>query len=72
VGERKRIDDFLDEKRIALIGASTNPEAFSRYAMKALVEHGIRVVPVHPTAAEIAGEKAFTSIGDVEPNVERR
>ncbi len=68
--ERARIDAFLASKRIALIGASSDPQAFSRYVMKALVEHGIRVVPVHPSAGEIAGEPAFATIGEVRPSVD--
>jgi len=68
--ERARIDAFLACKRIALVGASTHPEDFSRAVMRALRERGAVVVPVHPTASDIEGQRAFTTVAEVQPPVE--
>lgn len=68
--ERHRIDAFLASRRIALVGASTRPDAFSRQVMRDLVARGVDVVPVNPAADEIEGRRAFARVQDVSPPVE--
>lgn len=68
--ERQRIDDFLAARRIALVGASTDASSFSRAVLNELIAHGIDVVPVHPSASEIAGRRAFPNVAAIEPAVE--
>ena len=70
-------DDFLrqilDEvKTIAMVGASTNWNRPSYFAMKYLQRKGFRVIPVNPRAAgeELLGERIVENleaiIGDVD------
>ena len=51
------IADLLDEARtIAMIGASDRPDRASNGVMRALQDHGYRVIPVNPN---ITGEHLF-------------
>jgi predicted CoA-binding protein len=54
-------------KTIAMVGASTNWNRPSYFAMKYLQDKGFRVIPVNPAAAgqEILGEKVYASVRDV-------
>lgn len=56
---------FLDSQRIALVETSPNSMDFSRYVFKALRNRGLDVIPVHPWAQEIAGQKAYKSVRDI-------
>ena len=40
---------------VVVLGASPKPERYSNQAVRALVEHGHRVIPVHPLLKKIAG-----------------
>ena len=42
-------------ERVAIIGASDNPERYSHKALLLLRQHGHEVVPVHPKLSEIEG-----------------
>ncbi len=50
--------------RIALIGASTNPARPSHDVLVSLVRRGWDVVPVTPTAEEVAGIRAYPTLAD--------
>ena len=50
---------------VAVIGASTNPAKFGNRAVRAFASRGYHVFPVHPTAATVAGHRAYRSIRDV-------
>ncbi|MCW5576049.1 MAG: CoA-binding protein, partial [Burkholderiales bacterium] len=49
-------------KPIAVVGLSPNASRPSHGVSKALQEFGFRVIPVHPAATEILGEKAYPSL----------
>lgn len=55
----KNIEDFLINKEIAVIGASTNKKKFGNIIMRSLKEKGFDVFPVNPSADEIEGVKCF-------------
>ena len=63
------IRQFLDEKRIAIIGASRHPKEFSRSLMAELQRRGVDVVPVNLHAPEIDGVACARSILEVTPKV---
>jgi predicted CoA-binding protein len=46
------IEDFLAQKRIALVGLSRQPKDFSVMLFEELCRRGYDVVPVNPGAAE--------------------
>ena len=67
---RERIDDFLSQKRIAMVGVSRNWKDFSRVLFRDLKKHGYDMVPVHPEADEIEELKCFSQLQDVSPPVD--
>lgn len=52
-------------RTIAVIGASADRRKYGNKAVRAFRQQGFTVYPVHPTAAEIEGLRAFHSIRDV-------
>lgn len=52
-------------KTIAVVGLSPNPERPSHRIARRLQEWNYRVVPVHPAASEVLGEKAYARVADV-------
>jgi predicted CoA-binding protein len=62
-----RARDFMQARRIALVGASRQEKDFSRAVMRELLGRGHDVVPVNPGAAEVEGRRAFARVADVDP-----
>ena len=52
-------------KTIAVVGLSPNPDRPSYGVSRALQGFGYRVIPVHPAAREILGEKAYPRLADI-------
>ncbi len=52
-------------KVVAVIGASRHREKFGNRAVRAFVDAGYTVVPIHPHEVEIEGLKAYPSVLDV-------
>ncbi len=49
---------------VAIIGASADRRKFGNKALRAFRAQGYTVVPIHPTATEVEGEKAYASVLD--------
>ena len=64
------IDDFLAQKRIAMVGISRDPDNFSVKLFQELSRRGYDVVPVNPNAAEVQERRCFANVQDIEPPVE--
>lgn len=64
------IQEFLSQKRIAMVGVSRNPKDFSASLFREFVKRGYDVVPVNPKAEEVLGRRAFARVGDVQPAVD--
>ncbi len=64
---REEIDGFLQEKRIAMAGVSTNAKHFSRVLFRDLQARGYDTIPVNPRAEEIEGCRCYRSVRDVVP-----
>lgn len=54
---------------VVVLGASPKPERYSNKAVRALVEHGHRVIPVHPLLKEIAGVPAVPGLTQITDTV---
>ncbi|MEQ1772860.1 MAG: CoA-binding protein [Burkholderiales bacterium] len=52
-------------KNIAVVGLSPNPDRPSYGVSAAMQGFGFRVIPVHPAAKEILGEKVYPSLAAV-------
>ena len=61
-----RIIQILKQsKTIAVVGMSKNPSKAAHRIPKYLKDVGYRVIPVNPTADEILGEKAYSSLEEI-------
>ncbi len=56
----------MAEKSVAVLGASNKHDRYSNKAVRLLLEHGYRVIPVHPALTEIEGLPVAASLSDVE------
>jgi len=60
------IRDLLREaKTIAVVGCSPKPERTSHWITAFLLERGYRVIPVHPKAETILGQKVYPTLADI-------
>lgn len=64
------LDDAVDlalagARRIAMVGASDDPDRESRGVMAALLERGYDVVPVNPTTSEVLGVATHPDLASV-------
>jgi len=50
---------------IAMVGLSTNPNKDSHMVAKFLIDQGFRVIPVHPKADQILGQKVYRKVTDI-------
>jgi predicted CoA-binding protein len=57
-------------KTIAVVGLSPNAARPSYGVAKAMQDFGFRVIPVHPAAREILGEKVYPSLKDIPEKID--
>ncbi len=65
----KIIEDFLQDKEIAVIGASANKKKFGNIILRYLVARGFNVFPVNPVVKEIEGINCFPDTKSLPSNV---
>ena len=63
-------NDFLGQRRIALVGVSRDPRDLSRTLFRELRGRGYDVVPVHPTLDSADGVPCARRLQDVQPPVD--
>jgi uncharacterized protein len=64
------VEDFLAQKRIAMVGVSRSPADFSISLFQELSKRGYDMVPVNPNAKEVLRRKCFACVQDIEPPVD--
>ena len=62
-------NEFLAERRLAVVGVSRDPKDFSRGLFRELLRRGYDVVPVNPAGGEIEGRPCAAGVQDVAPPV---
>jgi len=67
---RDEIDDFLRQKRLALVGVSRTESDFTRLLFRDFVRRGYDAVPVNPASEAIDGRPCFHRVQDVTPPVD--
>jgi len=65
----ERIQEFLGQRRLAIVGVSQQPQDFSRTLFREFRSRGYDVVPVNPAAREIEGQPCFASVREIQPPV---
>jgi uncharacterized protein len=58
----KSVQDFLEPKKLVVIGVSRKKNEFSRMAYVFLKNNGYQVFPINPNASEIEGDKCYSDI----------
>ena len=58
-------------KTVAVVGLSRELGKDSHRVSAYLQSHGFRIIPVNPFADEILGEKSYTSLLDIPPEVQK-
>ena len=66
----ERIQDFLGQKRFAIVGVSRQPKDFSRVLLREFRQKGFDPVPVNPEAREMEGVPCFARLQEIEPPVD--
>jgi uncharacterized protein len=67
---RELIDNFLEQRRIAMVGVSRDPSSFSIVLFRELSRRGYDVIPVNPHAVQLEGRSCFARVQDIHPPVE--
>ena len=58
------------DHQVAVLGASRKQERYSNRAVRALTQHGYRVVPVNPAHEDVEGLAAASSLAEVSGTVD--
>lgn len=61
----KEIDELLGLKTWAVVGLSNNSERAAYKVAKVLIEKGHTVIPVHPKAETVHGQKGYTKLAEI-------
>lgn len=59
-----------ERQTVVVLGASPKPERYSNKAVRLLLEHGHRVVPVHPAITEIESLPVIRALEHIEDPVD--
>lgn len=67
---REAAQDFLAQKRIAVVGVSRDSKQAGNFVFRKLRDLGYDVFPVNPHASEVEGTHCFQDVGEVRGGVE--
>jgi len=65
-----KIQEFMQAKRLAIVGVSHNPQKFGTAAYIELRTRGLEVYGVNPTLDTVAGDKCYASLAEVTDKVD--
>lgn len=66
---RAAVEEFLEQKTLAVVGVSRSGKKFGNAAARELRKKGYRVIPVHPVADEIDGERCYANLRELPEQV---
>jgi len=66
----EQVYDFLEVRRLAIVGVSRNPKDFSRMLMREFIDRRYEAIPVNPKAPDIDGFPCYRNVGEIDPVVE--
>ena len=61
---------LINARTIAVVGLSPKPARDSNMVARYLKDHGYRIIPVRPAQKEILGEKAYSSLDDIDESMD--
>lgn len=65
MSEQERIGQFLNASTFAVVGASPRRHKYGNKVLRALIDDGRDVVPIHPAVDEVEGLQAYRSLLDL-------
>ncbi len=66
---RRTVDEFMKQKNLALVGASSGGKKFGNTILREMSEKGYAMHPVHPTARNIDGMQCRSRLADLPEEV---
>jgi predicted CoA-binding protein len=63
-------NQFLAQRRLAVVGVSRDPRDFSRSLVRELKARGYDVVPVHPWLDQVEGLRCYDRVQEIRPPVD--
>ncbi|MCH9658548.1 CoA-binding protein [archaeon] len=66
----QQIREILSLTKVSVIGMSKNSSKAAHYVPKYLFDNGYDITPVNPTADEILGKKCYSSISEVDEEID--
>ncbi len=67
---KEAVDDFLAQKRIAVVGVSRSGSAAANVIYRKLRDTGYQVFAVNPNAGEVDGDKCYPDLGSIPEGVD--
>ncbi|MGD1046487.1 MAG: CoA-binding protein [Bacteroidota bacterium] len=67
--DRKSIEEFLSQKKLAVIGVSRNTKQFANSAYRLLIERGYTVYPINPYAERVENDQCYSNIKSLPEHV---
>lgn len=64
------VNELLDLKTWAVVGLSNNSERAAYKVAKVLIEKGHMVIPIHPKAETVHGQKGYASLSEVKSSID--
>jgi len=63
INNRKNIDEFLLQRKIAVVGVSRNEDKFSNIIYREMRTAGYEVMAVNPNADLVEGDRCYAGLG---------
>ncbi|MCL4561007.1 MAG: CoA-binding protein [Chloroflexi bacterium] len=69
MASKQEVNDFISQKTLAIVGVSRGGKKFGNTIFRDLRAKGYHVIPVHPKAEELEGERCFPSLKELPEQV---
>ena len=66
----KQIRDILSLNKVVVVGMSKNSSKAAHYVPKYLSDNGYDITPVNPTTDQILGKKCYSSISEIDDEID--
>jgi predicted CoA-binding protein len=66
----QQIREILSLSKVVVVGMSKNSSKAAHYVPKYLADNGYDITPVNPTTDEILGKKCYSSISEVDGDID--
>lgn len=66
----EQIREILSLNKVVVIGMSKNPSKAAHYVPKYLSDNGYDITPINPTTDEILGKKCYSSISEIDGDID--